>query len=324
LIRRVLVTGGCGFVGIPVVERLLDRGDEVVVFDDLRRGSGARPRQLPAAASLVVGDIRDVDLLATVFGDQQTDLAVHLAAMPFIPDCNRDPAACMSVNVSGTASLLRAVDMAPSVRGVIHISTAAIYAPDTRPHTETCRVAPDDVYGNSKLAAEVLVSDYGRRSRQAVGIARLFNVYGPGGTNEHLIPAVARQAISGHAVKVGNLDTVRDYVSTADVSRGIDMLGDLVMEGRSLICNLGTGIGRSGHDVVRAVGRALGVDLDTISDHTRVRRTDRPVLLADTRVAKAVLGWSATASFDEGVKRVIDDLRPIDSQTEQGYPPDPS
>jgi UDP-glucose 4-epimerase len=298
---RILVTGGCGFVGTALVDHLLDAGAHVIIVDDLSRGRLRPGDETRDRLTFIPGDIRDHSLLQQACEQYEVEGVAHLAAMHFIPDCDADPEACLSVNVEGTQSVLDATLPVDSVRGVVFASTAAVYAPDSGPHSERSKLLPTDVYGMSKLAAEQLVRRASARHGKPAGVARLFNVYGPGETNPHLIPTIFSQASERGQLSLGNLDTARDYVFTDDVAKGLSALMDEVARGRSLLCNLGTGTAISGREVVARVEDLLGTPLEIEVDPTRVRRSDRPTLCADPAYAGSVLGWRPLTTFAQGL-----------------------
>ena len=312
--RKILVTGGCGFVGAPLVRLLADRGDEVLVYDDLSRGTKERLREcLANGVRLVVADVRDSARIGEVLREQSPDLVVHLAAMHFIPDCDAHPDSCLSVNVAGTQILMDAMADSDSTPALVYASSAAVYAPASQPHKEIAsRLAPTDVYGCSKLAGEQLVSAFSGRTRTACGMARLFNVYGPDETNPHLIPTVIRQAQVEGDLRLGNLKTRRDYVFTEDVARAPALLVDATLEGDTTVCNVGTGDAHTGEEVVGIVGRLVGKELTVLADPTRTRPSDRPDLCADISWAREHLGWTPVVPFEEGLRRTVD--RPVGAE----------
>ena len=298
---RILVTGGCGFVGTALVDHLLDAGATVVILDDLSRGRLRPADKIRDRLTFISGDIRDHSLLQQVCEQHEVEGVAHLAAMHFIPDCDADPEACLSINVEGTQSVLEATLPVDSVRGLIFASTAAVYAPDSSPHSERSKVLPTDVYGMSKLAAEQLVRRASARYGKPAGVARLFNVYGPGETNPHLIPTIFSQATEGGQLSLGNLDTARDYVFTEDVANGLAALMDEVARGTHLLCNFGTGVAISGREVVAQVEALLGTPLEIEVDPKKVRRSDRPTLCADPAYAGSILGWRPRTTFAQGL-----------------------
>ena len=302
---RLLVTGGCGFVGVPLVRHAVERGDDVVVFDDFSRGSREALGETLGSVRLVEGDVRHTHLVRRTCGDEGVEAIVHLAALHFIPACNADPERCLSINTTGTRSVLEGAVSSGGVRAFVLASTAAVYGPSDDAHLESERPEPTDVYGRSKLAAEQLAARVRDREGLPVSAARLFNVFGPGETNPHLIPEIAAQALNGGKLRLGNLSTARDYVYTDDVARGILALADATLDGRSIVCNLGTGVARTGTDVVRAVSKIVEKNLVVATEAGRVRTSDRPMLRANVDRAEQELSWRPRVSFEEGLRAAL-------------------
>lgn len=303
--HRYLVTGGCGFVGAPLVRRLVARGHYVVVYDNLSRGTTRSLVPVANDVKIIEADVRDTDSLRKSLEGNRIEVVIHLAAVHFIPDCDADPEACLSTNVLGTQVALDCARDSATVKGFVYASTVAVYQPSFEPHRESARLAPTDVYGSSKLAGEQLVASLGRRTGMPTGIARLSNVYGPDETNPHLIPVVISQALRGQVLALGNLATSRDYVFTDDVARGFASFADLVLQGNSAVCNIGTGVPRTGEEVVAAIGTALAHELRIELDPSRVRQSDRPVLCVDAANAADILGWRATTLFGDGISQAM-------------------
>jgi len=302
---NVLVTGGCGFVGLPVMRQLVREGHSVVTYDDLSRGSLEALGSLADEVPVIVGDIRDGDALSRALTQHDAEIIVHLAALHFIPDCNRDPELCLSTNVLGTQLMLEAAAASPTVRGVVFVSTAGVYEPSRLPHQEGDRPAPNDVYGSSKLAGEQLVASFHRRTHIPTAVARLFNVYGPGETNPHLIPAVIAQMRRAATLHLGDLSTSRDYLFTEDAAGGFARLVDAVADEKTLTCNLGTGKGHTGEEVVAAIAQVMDIEPKIEVDASRIRVSERPVLCADVRRAAELLNWRAVTPFEDGLRAAV-------------------
>lgn len=304
--RRILVTGGCGFVGSHLVcELVREGGFEVAVLDDLSLGVPDNLGSAREAVTLFTGDIRDVSAVDLVLGEFGPETVIHLAALHFIPACEADPKRCIDVNVGGTQAVLSACERSV-VQSVVLASTAAVYAPDAVAHGDDARIGPTDVYGLSKRFAEQLAELFHRKTGTAVGVARLFNVFGPGETNPHLIPAVIRQAQAGSELKLGNLTTKRDYVYVEDVARGIMALAGRVEAHGQLTCNLGREEAVDGLELVDAIGELMGRRLDVLSDPARMRASDRPLLLSDCSRARSMLSWSARTSLRDGIRAALE------------------
>jgi UDP-glucose 4-epimerase len=291
------------------VRRLLADGQQVVVIDDLSKGS---PRNLGTPGGQVTVVQQDITAgSGLAIAEGAPDAIFHLAAMHYIPDCNADPARCLRINVDGTRAVLEAAATLSHPPTVVLASSAAVYAPADEPHAEDDAVTPVDVYGYSKRWAEELTHGFGMRTRTGVGVARLFNVFGPGETNPHLIPSVICQLQAGGSVRLGNLSSRRDYIFVDDVAEALVRLADHCRGGESVTVNVGTGQSWSGHDIVQAVAAlAAGPAAPApTTDPGRVRPVDRPVLQASNELARKVLGWTPRTSLWSGLRAAWD--RPV-------------
>jgi UDP-glucose 4-epimerase len=303
--RTAFVTGGAGFVGRTLVERLARRGDHVVVLDNLLQFRERRPPELPPAAELVVGDVRDRGLVESLLRRKRPDAIHHLAAIHFIPACEADPAECISVNVVGTAALLEAISAAAPGAPCVLVSTGAVYAPADHAHQEDERPGPVDVYGLSKLWLEQLAELFAERHGLRIAVARLFNTYGPGETNPHLIPELIDQVVSGGVVHTGDLSTRRDYIHVDDVARAFAAMPEHTRAGEVLTLNVGAGHATSGNEVAELVGKAAGRTLEVLTEQARLRKVDRPLLLSSPRRAADVLGWRPEVAFEDGIADLV-------------------
>jgi UDP-glucose 4-epimerase len=305
---RCLVTGGCGFVGSALVRLLLAQSCEVVVVDDLSRGS--RENFGPDRARVRVIEQDVTGSLGRIFSSFQPQAVFHLAALHFIPDCDADPARCLRVNVDGTRSVLAA---AAGLRGPVSLvlaSSAAVYAPADGPHQEQQdSLGPVDVYGQSKRWAEELASGFAARTGAGVGIARLFNVFGPGETNAHFIPSLICQMKAGESVRLGNLSTRRDYVFVDDVADALLRLARYGAEGQSATVNIGSGRAYAGDEVLEALAGLTAAGVAPVTDPGRLRPVDRPVLQADPTLAQKLLDWAPRTALVEGLRAAWD--RPV-------------
>jgi UDP-glucose 4-epimerase len=302
--RPMLVIGGAGFVGHHLVPRLLADDRDVVVVDNLSRGSMERfGKHLGDSRLQVVrGDVTDAVLLRQVVAEIRPAVVFHLAALHFIPYCVAHPSETLLVNVVGTQLVLDALATVPDAR-LVFASTADVYATSDRPHAEDDAIATGNVYGASKRACEELFA-LARRTQPARRIvaARLFNVFGPGETNPHVLPDILRQLREGNVLRLGNLDPRRDYVHARDVADALVRCG--AHDGPETIFNVGTGVGTSVRELVATLADVLGRSLRIEQDPARVRPVERMHLVADVGRAFRALGWTARTGLREG----IDDL----------------
>jgi UDP-glucose 4-epimerase len=299
--RRVLVTGGAGFIGSHLVEALVSAGDEVAVLDDLSRG---RRVWLHPEAELHELDIRDGAAIRGALAQLAPDVVVHLAAMHFIPAVANAPELARDVNVTGTHRLLDALAPCPPEL-LVFASTAAVY-PDRRgPIDESCVADPIDTYGKTKLEAERLVTTFTARSGVRAIVARLFNVVGKRETNPHIVPELVEQLREGAAsVRVGNLSPRRDYTDVRDVADALQRL--LVSStGRSILFNVGSGRSVSVAELVQVCEQILGRGIEIEVDERRLRTQDRAELVADSHLLRETTGWQPARSLRETLAELL-------------------
>ena len=291
------------------MRRLVAEGHQVAVVDDLSRGSAQNLEPAGDQVTMVEQDITAG--LGRIVASCRPGVIFHLAALHYIPDCDADPARCIRVNVDGTRAVLDAGAAADQPIPVVLASSAAVYAPADEPHSEDDPLGPVDVYGYSKRWAEELVSGYGLRAAASVGIARLFNVFGPGETNPHFIPSLISQLQAARSVRLGNLSSRRDYVFVDDVADALASLARYCHRGQSVTVNVGTGRCYSGHEILQALGGlpAASASPAPIIDPGRVRAIDRPVLQGSNDLAHKALGWAPSTSLLDGLQAAWD--RPV-------------
>ena len=303
-LRRVLVTGGCGFIGSAVVNVLLAEGADVLVLDNLSVGRD-HWRQAARRPVLQVGDILDPGVCERAVEGFRPDTVIHLAAHHFIPLCESRPFDAYSLNVQGTLNMLEAARRHEARRFFL-ASTGDVYAPGFAPHREVDAVAPAYVYGHSKLMAEQACMRYfaSTSAFSTLLIGRLFNAAGPRETNPHLLAEVTRQiAVEGRTrIEVGNLWPLRDYVDVDSMARAI-VAATAEVEGLEIL-NFGSGRAIEVREALRILTAVLpfGVDIDSVT--ARQRPHDRAFLCPDTTRLRRAIGRAAGA-FDEHTARRI-------------------
>lgn len=302
--QKVLVTGGVGYVGREIVRQLCDdSGVEVHVLDNLTCGEHRLTQMDLTRFRLYRCDLRESREVKRILENVEPDVIFHLAAVHYIPACERAPCDAVAINVQGTVNLL---DAARSCRFVF-ASTAAVYPPSLDAHVEdSAALGPVDIYGYTKLHGEQYASYYHAAGRVDAVVVRLFNVVGPGETNPHIVPTVIHQISDGaRRLKLGNLFPHRDYIDVSDVASGFRRLS--VLPGRAgqgpIVCNVGTGRTHSVRDVVNVIGQVAGVELEITEDPARIRSVDRPVLRASTAKLRELTGWVPMTSLAESMRR---------------------
>jgi UDP-glucose 4-epimerase len=298
--RRILITGGAGFIGSHLVERLVARQERVEVLDSLARG---RRDWLPAGVDLYEVDVRDRESVRRVVEGLRPEVVVHLAALHFIPDVDGAPELARQVNVEGTRNLLSALAAAPP-HFLLFASTAAVYPDRAGPIPESCPLAPLDLYGKTKVAGEKLLARFGGETGTRCVTARLFNVIGKRETNPHIVPELIRQLKSGAtSLSLGKLDSTRDYTDVVDVADALALL--LRPNLRETVFNVGSGRGVSVTELVSACELILGQRLTVAVDAKRLRDNDRNELIADVSLLKRTTGWSPSRSTEETLANLL-------------------
>jgi len=301
--KRILVTGGAGFIGSHTCKALAAKGYEPIVFDNLSAGH----RKAVKWGPLVVGDIRDGKALAATFREHRPDAVIHFAAHAYVGESTEAPAKYYDNNVSGTLSLLNAMHAA-DVNTLVFSSSCATYGiPGRVPITEDTPLLPVNPYGWTKRIAEQILSDYAAAYGLAFVALRYFNAAGADPDGElgewhdpetHLIP----RAMMAAAGSIQHLDIfgtdydtpdgtcIRDYVHVMDLAdahvRALSLFADRDVR---LRLNVGTGKGYSIGEIVKAIETVTGRKVPTVASPRRAG--DPPVLVADPKAAMQALGF---------------------------------
>ena len=300
----VLVTGGAGYIGSHMVYALTDRGENVVVLDNLSTGFdwAVSPK-----AKLVVGNIGDMDLVSGLIREHGIDAIINFAGSIIVPESVENPLKYYHNNTANTRNLIECA-VNGGVPHFIFSSTAAVYGiPERNPAFEDARLDPINPYGRSKLMTEWMLEDVARAHPLNYVALRYFNVAGAdpqGRTGQstpeatHLIK-VACQTALGQREKMyvfgTDYDTpdgtcIRDYIHVTDlIAAHVDALDYLRRGGESAIFNCGYGRGFSVLEVIDAVKQVAGRDFPV--EMTGRRAGDPPALVAGADRVREVLGW---------------------------------
>jgi UDP-glucose 4-epimerase len=296
------VTGGAGFIGSHVVDRLIADGHEVAIVDDL--STGARTNVNPGAR-LHVADVRAPELLRIVDATRP-GAVVHLAAQAAVSRSVADPGFDASVNILGMLNLLEACRSA-NVRNVVYISTGGAGYGDTDivPTPETHLTRPASPYGVSKVAAELYLDCWaGLHGARGVSL-RLANVYGPRQNPEGEAGVVAiftRRLLSGRSCVInGDGEQTRDYVYVGDVADAV--VRALTRVSATGAINVGTGRETTVNEVYRVLARAAGIERPAEHGPARPGEQRRSALSWDR--ARGLLEWTPTTPLDRGLAETV-------------------
>lgn len=300
----VLVTGGAGYIGSHMVLELVDAGEKVVVIDNL--STGFRWAVAPAA-TLVVGDIADTDLVKKTIQAHGVTAIIHFAGSIVVPESVADPLYYYSNNTAKSRGLIQCA-VETGVKQFIFSSTAAVYGnPKENPVTETATPAPMSPYGSSKLMTEIMLADTANAHDFRFVALRYFNVAGadPEGRSgqstpkaTHLIKVSCETALGKRPqMEVFGTDyptpdgtCIRDYIHVKDLARAhMSALAHLRKGGASDIFNCGYSKGFSVHEVIAAVKRASGNDFKVKLSPRRAG--DPAAIVAASGKIRSELGW---------------------------------
>lgn len=296
---RVLVTGGAGYIGSVIVDELAKAGHTPVVYDSMVKG---HYDALPPDAPLVVGDVRDTELVARTLKEQGIEAIIHMAALIEVGLSVTNPHHFFEVNVGGTLSVLRAM-LDVGVKRFVFSSTAALYGdPERLPISEEDPIKPTNPYGQSKsIVEQMLLWDAPVHGLTCTSL-RYFNAAGAtersGEMHEpetHLIPLVLRSAAEGRPVPVYGSDyptrdgtTVRDFVHVLDLAQS-HILAIGWDEPGLRVYNVGSGNGYSVREVIAAVREVTGLPLP-VEERPR-RGGDQIATVASSERIRRELGW---------------------------------
>jgi UDP-glucose 4-epimerase len=288
--RRVLVTGGSGFIGRHVVSRLTADGAQVRVVD-------LQPHPDPSV-DVVQGDIADPGVLARAF-DGGFESIVHLAAVTSVLRSLEEPDKTFATNVAGTHALLEA-GRAAGVTSLAFTSTNAVTGPMEQPRiTEDARLRPLTPYGSTKAAGEMLMAAYTASYGLRCACIRLTNVYGPGmQAKDSIVARLMRYIRLGTTFEVyGDGSQVRDYVHAHDVVAAMRL--GLTSEEWAGPMVIGSGTSLSVLEVIEAVKRVSGADVEF--RHGPAKPGEMPAVIVDPRRAHAA-GWTPRyPDLDDGL-----------------------
>lgn len=307
--KRVLVTGGGGFIGSHLCEGLVKAGADVralVHYNSAGRRGWLDESQVKDSIEVIAGDLTDRD--SVVAAARNIDVIFHLGALIAIPYSYIAPESYIQVNVSGTLNVCQAA-RENDVQRMVHTSTSEVYG--------TARYVPIDEdhplqgqspYSASKIAADKLVESFHLSFGLPVTTARPFNTYGPRQSARAVIPTIITQALANYdEIKLGNLDPTRDLNFVSDTVEGFMRLAQSD-EAVGEAVNFGTGKEISIGDLAQKIIELTGSKsiISTSSERMRKKGSEVERLLAANDKCHEMLGWTPPTSLDDGLRKTIE------------------
>ncbi len=302
---RVLVTGGCGFVGRHLVSDLAAHDCDVVVVD---LDVDAPPPETTAA---IPADLRDTEAVVEVVKAVQPEAVVHLGAMAFPPDGGRSAGRMLEVNVAGTVNVLEAIRANVPECTVLVVSSSHVYTftDSDRLVTEDSQLGPVGLYGISKAAADIASLGFAEQYGLRVLVARPDNHTGPGQSRRFVVPsfvAQVREIAAGRTAPrmfVGNLDCRRAFMDVRDVARAYRLLLERGEPGNAY--NVSTGQLIKVGDLLESICRLAGVTPRIEVDPGRYRPTDSAPVLDTTKLRRRT-EWEPRYRLDRTLRDMLE------------------
>lgn len=335
---RVLLTGGAGYIGSHTAVELLDSGYEVIIYDNLCNSSEVSIDRIKTITgkdlTFYEADILDTDFLKEVLVKEKIDVVIHFAALKAVGESVRKPLEYYHNNLTGTLSLLKAMEET-KVKKIIFSSSATVYGdPESTPITEDFpKGVCTNPYGWSKSFMEQIMTDLNTADPDfKVVLLRYFNPIGahksgligedPKGIPNNLLPYIAQVAVGkldylhvyGNDYETDDGTGIRDYIHVVDLAKGHVLAVEKIDQLKGVeIINLATGNGYSVLDVVKAFEKASGVKIPYKIEARRPGDIDKSY--ADASYAKKVLGWVA----ENGIEEMCEDTWRWQKNNPNGY-----
>jgi NAD dependent epimerase/dehydratase len=312
---KVLVTGAGGFIGSHLTELLVREGYDVramVIYDSLgsRGWLDSVAADVQSAIEVTAGDVRDANFVRVSL--KNCEGVLNLAALIAIPYSYVAPESYVQTNIIGTLNVVQAAhDL--GIKKVVHASTSEVYGTaQFAPITEEHPLVGQSPYAASKIGADQIALSFWRSFGTPVAVARPFNTYGPRQSTRAVIPTIVTQIAAGQRkISLGALHPTRDFNFVEDTARGL--LAVLRSESSvGEVINIGSGFEISVGDTAKLVAEVMGVSIEIEEADQRKRPPLSEVerLLACTKKAERILGWSAThagrAGLREGLRKTAD------------------
>jgi GDP-4-dehydro-6-deoxy-D-mannose reductase len=304
-VRKILITGGTGFVGMHLIRFLKTSPVDISVLSSAASDS----RESAKGVRFYQGDIRNGDDVCSIVRDVRPVEVFHLAGVSAIDLSWRNPSATFEVNVVGAHNLFEAAMALPAPPRILNVSTAQVYAPSNSPLTETSFVRPDNPYGASKAMAELLSVQYCKAETGGIITARSFNHSGPGQGTQFFLSSIAKQFVEIESgvrpprLICGNIEVERDFSDVRDIVRAYSVL---VEKGRANeIYNVCSGSAVRLADVIKKFETLSGIRVAIESDPGRIRSGEVSRIVGDCSKIRQETGWNPQIPLDDTLRDLL-------------------
>jgi len=300
--KKILVTGGAGFIGSHLVSDLVALKNTVVVIDNLSSG---KKENVHPKAIFYNADVRDKNIY-NIFKKENPSVVFHLAAQPLVEEAYKNPFEAIETNVMGTVNVLEACRQQKNIVSIIMVSSDKAYGKsENLPYKETHALTGTHPYDASKSAADVIATAYFQTYGMPIVITRFSNVFGPGDANfSRVIPGAIEALLKNKTLLIRSDGTlVREYTYIQDISQGCIALVQESAKHKGHAFNFGSNNVFSVIEVVEKMGEILGKKIKYKVLNTA--KNEIPKQYLDWSKAKEKLGWAPKTSFEEGIKKTF-------------------
>lgn len=294
--KKIIVTGGAGFIGSNLVDALIEKGADVHVIDNLSAG---KKENVNEKAELHIVDIRNLDEISPII--KGAEYVFHLAALPRVQYSIDYPVESNDVNVGGTLNVLIAAQYG-GVKRVVYTASSSMYGDQKEmPLREDMSANPKSPYGLQKYIGELYCKIWSNVHKLETVSLRYFNVYGnrqdPSGAYALMVCKFLKQKAEGKPMTItGDGNNTRDLVNVKDVIRANILAAESDNVGKGEAMNIGTGENYS----INEVAKIIGGEVEYIDARIEPKDT-----LADTTLAKELIGWEPKVTLEEGLKELL-------------------
>lgn len=294
--RPVLITGGCGFIGVNLVSMLAEAGARVRVFDNLSVGTRAALDGVRGGIELIDADVRDLDALSAACDG--VEVVFHLAAQPGVIPSILDPQTDYEINAGGAFNALLAAQRA-EVGAFVFASSNAVVGEFTPGADETATPRPLSPYGASKLAGEAYCSAFAGAYGMRTVSLRFANAYGPRSTHKQsVIARWIKRVLDGEQLVIyGDGKQIRDFIHVQDLCRAMMLAAESDVRGD--VFHIASGRETTVLELLRLLGDAVGRELPVV--HEAQREGEALCIAPSVEKAKRLIGFEAQVSLPEGL-----------------------
>jgi len=303
-IKKILVTGGAGFIGSNLVNELIKKNHNVVVVDNLSSG---KKENINPKTKFYKADVRNKKAILKIFEKETPKVVFHFAAQPIVEKAFENPYEAIETNVMGTVNILEACRKQGDLEKIVVVSSDKAYGKSEQlPYKETCPLKGDHPYDVSKSSADLIAQTYFSTYKLPVVITRFSNVYGPGDLNlSRIIPGTMEAIIKNKKFPIrSDGKMIREYTYVKDIAQGCIKL----IENKEKVLGQAFNFGSKNIFNVVEVVKKIDQALNTKTNYKilNISKNEIPEQYLDWTKAREILNWQPETNFEDGIKETFD------------------